>query len=462
MNASLQTTLKRPISTRAKVIAVIDGVQNGQSLSLLLDALLANVEPTDKGFAHELTLGTLRHWHALKRLSDDLAYDPISDTAVLAALHVGFYQLLYLQTPDYAAISQTVEAVKELGKGYGAGLINAILRKVATSPAKFAKKANKNHSLPNWLAKQLKADWRDDYDDICQVLRCPTPIFVRANTAKISHSDYKNLLMAKNIAFDEVQLSTHMLGQDRLTCAFRLTHINIPTLPHFGDGYVMVQDLHAQLAVSLVFALFATLPKNVRILDACTAPAGKLTHLLSELVADAQKFHVERFEVVAIDNDKQRLSRAFDNVARLGFDHLIGDTLTIEQQDATTYQSDTPFDVIMLDAPCSATGVIARHPDISLLRDEEDVAKTTQLQATILDNLWGSLAVGGYLVYITCSILKAENDHQLALFLDRHYDATPVAIGGDWGIDQAIGRQCLPVMGGGDGFYYGVLQKSMS
>ena len=149
----------KKLSTRAQVIIGLDNIQNGQSLSAFFDDLLKQVSPADKGFAHELILGTLRQWWALCRISESLVENPITDNSLLSGLNIGLYQILYLNTPDYAAINQTVEAIKELKKPYGASLLNAILRKVAKNRDKYFKKINKNHSLPNWLAKQLKQDW---------------------------------------------------------------------------------------------------------------------------------------------------------------------------------------------------------------------------------------------------------------------------------------------------------------
>ena len=183
------TQLHSQLNTRAKVIATLERIQQGESLASLLDPLLNQVSEKDKGFAHELLLGTLRQWWALARIGESLIEHEVTDKGVWAALNIGLYQLLYMDTPDYAAIGETVEAVKQLDKGYGAGLINAILRKVQKNPAKFAKKIEKNHSLPNWLAKQLKQDWGEYYAELGQALRQPAPIFLRVNRKFCSVED---------------------------------------------------------------------------------------------------------------------------------------------------------------------------------------------------------------------------------------------------------------------------------
>lgn len=451
------------LSVRAKIILTLEKINQGQSLSALLDLLLNSLKDNEKGFAHELLLGTLRQWWALSRIGESLIKQPPSDMGVICALNMGLYELLYMHTPDYAVINETLNAVKAVNKPYGVGLINAILRKVADKKDKFAKKVQKNHSLPNHLAKQLKQDWAENYETLGQVLRTPAPIFVRANTAKISHDDY--ITQLRNVAdIQEVTLDGKIdfdnTSQTYTTQAVKLSGGQMANLMGFADGLITVQDLHAQLSGAIVSAVMTQFDKPVlNLLDACTAPAGKLTHWLAKLT-DGILGVGRDFALTAIDNDKNRLKRVYDNIDRLGFAHLLDDKLFVKVADATTFNSDTPFDVVMLDAPCSATGVIRRHPDINLLRTPADIEKVVALQAVILDNLWSLVAQGGFLLYITCSVLKAENETQMTNFLARHHDATEIKLYGDWGLPQNVGRQCLPQMDGGDGFYYALVRKT--
>ncbi|MDO5050821.1 MAG: 16S rRNA (cytosine(967)-C(5))-methyltransferase RsmB [Moraxella equi] len=438
--------MNKNLPVRANIVLTLEKINQGQSLALLLDDLLNAVKDNEKGFTHELLLGTLRQWHALNRIGESLIKESPSDIAIVCALNMGLYELLYMNTPDYAIINETLNAVKSLNKNYGVGLINAILRKVADKKEKFAKKVNKNHSLPNWLAKELKQDWGDYYENLGQNLRKPAPIFLRVNGKFSTLTYYANLLNSANIAHEILPLGVADERVIKLT-----TSQKVQSLPHFQDGFVSVQDRHAQLCGHILKAL--NLPKNLRLLDACTAPGGKLAQLL-ELSNDV--FHVEH--ITALDNDEKRLNRVHENLARL---RLAGKADVI-CADGTSYQTDTPFDVIVLDAPCSATGVIRRHPDIALLRTEQDVAQTVALQAKILQNLWQNLAVGGHLLYITCSLLKAENERQITNFLA----STPNAKAVDFEltlpnqIKQAVGYQCLPLNDDdGDGFYYALLQK---
>lgn len=234
--------LTQKISTRAKVIATLEQIHHGQSLAVLLDDLLNHIADNDKGFAHELLIGTLRQWWALNRIGESLIDNDISDKGVLSALNVGLYQLIYMNTPDYATINATVEAVKELDKGYGAGLVNAVLRKVAKTPNKFAKKVQKNHSLPNHLAKILKQDWADNYEKLGQNLRKSAPIFLRVNSKFCTTLQYSKLLNRENIAHDIVNI-----GVGNHTAIRLMDNLKITNLPKFSDGWVSVQDLHAQI-----------------------------------------------------------------------------------------------------------------------------------------------------------------------------------------------------------------------
>lgn len=491
MTQSLKTNSKNKMdskNTRAQVAEVLIAIQRGQSLSSLLDSLLARVDSSDKSFAHALLLTTLRHWHAQSRLIDSLADKPIDEVEVRTILQLGLTQLLYLQVADHAAIHETVEAVKALGFDRAAGLINAILRKVAKNPNKFRKKADKNHSLPNWLAYQLKQDWVDEYDELTQNLRQPAPMFLRVNHVVESADNYKKALLDSDIDFETVCQTVGLNVANKTlanktpankisaqTEALRLSNsLPVSALPKFAEGAVSVQDAHAQLAAPIIHTALLSLmddnksrPETLKILDACAAPGGKLAHWLDLLNQDNAKFHVKQINVRALDNEAVRLSRVDDNLERLKLTHLTNIHSQNICADATTWQVDIQgseggFDAILLDAPCTATGVIRRHPDISLLRVEDDVAQTVQLQADILDNLWSQLKAGGILLYVTCSILKQENVQQMQSFLSRHQDATVIEFNNDcsFGIAQSIGRQCLPIDEfGGDGFYFALLQK---
>lgn len=494
-------------SVRVRVIRTLLAIQNGQSLSSVLDPLLNSLHEGDKGFAHALLLTTLRQWHALARLLDTLADNPIDEVEVRTTIQVGLVQLLYLEVADHAAIHETVEAAKEIEFSHATGLINAILRKVAKNPSKFRKKCDKKHSLPNWLAYQLKQDWSEQYDELTQGLRQAAPMFLRVNTAVSSVEDYQQVLYGAEIDTDLVELTSGLnLSQSPdaakllSTKALRLHQsTGVGALPQFADGVASVQDMHAQLAAPLIHkALIDKVSAdndstNLHILDACAAPGGKLAHWLELLNSNEQSslFHVKQddatsavsklavsnIKLTAIDNEAPRIERIYENLQRLSItqqDLAQSETNNIELNivcaDATRWQGagkkdkdEAVFDAILLDSPCTATGVIRRHPDISILRTEEDIEQTVLLQADILHNLWPQLKAGGYLLYVTCSILKQENVEQMQDFISHHNDAVAIEFTEDcnWGIAQAIGRQCLPIDSvSGDGFYYALLQKS--
>ena len=505
-------------SVRVRVIRTLLAIQNGQSLASVLDPLLNSLHDGDKGFAHALLLTTLRQWHALARLLDTLADNPIDEVEVRTTIQVGLVQLLYLEVADHAAIHETVEAAKEIEFSHATGLINAILRKVAKNPSKFRKKCDKKHSLPNWLAYQLKQDWSEQYDELTQGLRQAAPMFLRVNSAVSSVEDYQQALDGAEIDADIVELTTGFnlpnssntaIATTLSTKGLRLhqsTAVN--ALPDFAFGVASVQDMHAQLAAPIINkALMAKISADkshtdidseannneLHILDACAAPGGKLAHWL-ELISsnnESSLFHVKQgdakstpvitdIKVTAIDNEAPRIERIRENLQRLNLSqHDLQQAeksvaLNIVCADATRWQhgknkkaatNEPVFDAILLDSPCTATGVIRRHPDISILRTEEDVEQTALLQADILHNLWPQLKAGGYLLYVTCSILKQENVEQMQDFISHHNDAVAIEFTEDcsWGIAQAIGRQCLPIDSeSGDGFYYALLHKTIA
>lgn len=494
------SNLKMTGSVRVRVIRTLLAIQNGQSLSSVLDPLLNSLHEGDKGFAHALLLTTLRQWYALERLLDSLADNPIDEKEVRTTIQVGLTQLLYLQVADHAAIHETVEAAKEIEFAHATGLVNAILRKVAKNPSKFRKKCDKKHSLPNWLAYQLKQDWSAEYDDLMQGLRQPAPMFLRVNSAVTDVSSYQQSLVDADISADLVEITSafQLPNQQQTTkvntSVLRLEQTTaVSGLPSFAEGVVSIQDMYAQLAAPLINQAFinkVSTESNVddlQILDACAAPGGKLAHWLELLTTDSQSplFHVKHtdandtndstdqkysIKLTAIDNEAPRITRIYENLERLNLEQSEQVKLDIVCADAMRWQganrqadNNAPvFDAILLDAPCTATGVIRRHPDISILRTEEDVEQTARLQAEILDNLWPQLKVGGYLLYITCSILKQENVEQIQEFMRHHTDASAIEFTADcnWGIAQDVGRQCLPIdSDSGDGFYYALLHK---
>ncbi|WP_288366241.1 16S rRNA (cytosine(967)-C(5))-methyltransferase RsmB [uncultured Acinetobacter sp.] len=422
------------LNLRAQVVSTLLKVQQGQSLSGILHQQLNDIPDRDRALFHELVLGTLRQWFALKAITLPLLTKPLNNETVESCLYLGLYQVLCTRIPAHAAISETVTATKQLGFHALSGIVNAILRRATRETDAFQSQLQQAHGLPSWLYKRLKRDWPAQLDDLCQQLKHTAPLTLRINQRQIGRHAYLLKLQAQSIqaracAWSDVGI---VIEQS----------VQITELPGYQQGWFSVQDEHAQLCASLLHDLDQKI-----VLDACAAPGGKTAHLL-------EAFKPE--QLIALDHDAKRLLRVSENISRLQLD---ASRLEILAADATTWQAPDALDCIVLDAPCSAIGVLRRHPDIRLLRQSTDIAQTVALQQQILKNLWPQLKVGGTLLYITCSILKPENEQQMQAFFAEHGNASELKIEADWGIEQAYGRQLLPTSGQGDGFYYCRIKK---
>lgn len=421
---------------RAKVSTLLTHIQSGESLSNLLDDYISKVNDKDRALFHELTLGTLRHWHALKAATLPLLKKDLENPTVEALLYLGIYQLIYTRIPAHASISETVEAVKQLGFSPLSGVVNAILRLVSRDSESFRQTLNKAHGLPSWLYKKIKKDWPDYTPELFNALKESAPLTLRINQQKITRNQYLELLNQLDIQARACEFSD--VGIQLLSPQV------IPKLPGFKDGYFSVQDEHAQLCNQLLKNLDIT-----TVVDACAAPGGKTTHLV-------EQFKIKK--LLAIDSSESRLKKVEDNLSRLDLYHM-NTEIKLIHTDATQWQTTEKVDLILLDAPCSATGVIRRHPDIRLLRKSSDIQQTIDIQKNIINNMWQQLSIGGHLLYITCSILKAENEYQMEDFFSENQNAKEVKIPTDWGIEQKHGKQLLPKTHHGDGFYYCLIQK---
>lgn len=422
------------LNLRAQVVSTLLKVQQGQSLSGILHQQLNDIPDRDRALFHELVLGTLRQWFALKAITLPLLTKPLNNETVESCLYLGLYQVLCTRIPAHAAISETVTATKQLGFHALSGIVNAILRRATRETDAFQSQLQQAHGLPSWLYKRLKRDWPAQLDDLCQQLKHTAPLTLRINQRQIGRDAYLLKLQAQSIqaracAWSDVGI---VIEQS----------VQITELPGYQQGWFSVQDEHAQLCATLLHDLDQKI-----VLDACAAPGGKTAHLL-------EAFKPE--QLIALDHDAKRLLRVSENISRLQLD---ASRLEILAADATTWQAPDALDCIVLDAPCSAIGVLRRHPDIRLLRQSTDIAQTVALQQQILKNLWPQLKVGGTLLYITCSILKPENEQQMQAFFAEHANASELKIEADWGIEQAYGRQLLPTSGQGDGFYYCLIKK---
>ncbi|MDT3254037.1 16S rRNA (cytosine(967)-C(5))-methyltransferase RsmB [Serratia sp. root2] len=420
-------------SHAAKAIGQV--LDQGQSLSTVLPALQKTISDKDRALLQELCFGTLRVLPQLEWCIQQLMAKPM--TGKQRTLHyllmVGLYQLLYTRIPAHAVLAETVEGAVALKRPQLKGLINGVLRQFQRQQEELLQRAANNDSRylhPSWLLKRIQQAYPDQWEQIIDANNQKPPMWLRVNRLHHTREGYLQLMEQAGIAAEP-----HAEYPDALRL---LSPCAVTDLPGFAEGWVTVQDASAQGCIDLLDP-----QDGERILDLCAAPGGKTTHILEA----APKAHV-----MAVDIDEQRLGRVKENLQRLRLhaEVKLGDGRTPQQ-----WCGDKQFDRILLDAPCSATGVIRRHPDIKWLRRDSDIAELAKLQAEIIDAIWPHLKNGGVMVYATCSILPAENAEQIAAFLQRHSDARLV----ETGDEQQPGRQNLPHPEDGDGFFYAKLIK---
>ncbi|WFM71785.1 16S rRNA (cytosine(967)-C(5))-methyltransferase RsmB [Halomonas sp. CKK8] len=397
----------------------------------------------DRALFKALCFGTCRTLPRLEALAGKLLAKPFKarDADVQALLLLGIHQLLYLRIPAHAAVGETAGAARLLGKEWATRVLNGCLRRLQRESAELQAEVDRDPAVallhPRWWLKALRQAWPDDWRAICEANNTPGPMTLRINRRHGDREMYLDRLAAAGI---QARLCAH--APDGLTLE---TPRDVETLPGFTAGHVSVQDESAQLAAVLLGPSLAPRP-GARVLDACCAPGGKTAHLLELFDIDLQ----------AVDSDAARLARVEDTLARLGL------AATLAEGDATArdWWDGTPFDAILLDAPCSGSGVIRRHPDIKRLRRPSDIPRLAELQARLLDNLWPLLRPGGTLLYATCSVLPEENAEQIDAFLARTPEAvatTPSDMA--WGRASGAGRQLLPEPDSHDGFFYARLER---
>lgn len=428
-----------PRLAAARALAV---VLNGKaSLGSSLPPLLDKVEQRDRGLAQDLAFGTARWQPRLALIAEKLLQKPFKavDRDVEALLLIGLYQLFYTRIPAHAAIGETVACIDKLKKPSLKGLLNAVLRNAQRESESIIASLDRDpvlHSAhPRWLQKALKAQWPEQWQAICAANNAHPPLILRVNRRLGSRDDYLAELRRSGFAAEPCTFSSDGI---RL-----LQACDVTSLPGFAAGHLSVQDEAAQLAAELL-----ELAPGQRVLDACCAPGGKTCHLLEAEPALAG--------VVAVDLEAKRLVRVRENLKRLNLD---AELIAADGRDTAAWWDGQPFQRILLDAPCSATGVIRRHPDIKLTRQPADIPALAQLQGELLDALWPTLQVGGILLYATCSVLPMENSDNIAAFLARTPGARELEINADFGLKPAHGRQLLPQIDGHDGFYYAKLSK---
>ena len=436
----------RPLSTKPPAGASIRAAAARIIARVLRDGLPADevlASAPEKGtrdapLLAALVLGALRWHHRLEWQALQLLNRPIKPKQVelAALLRIGLLQLQELRIPEHAAVSATVDAAAELGLRDARGLVNAVLRRFqrerAALDARLESVPEARFSHPDWLIQWLRSDWPDAWQPILDANNVQPPMWLRVNLRSAAREDYVALLAAAGL---EASASAE-------TEAAVLLAVPQPveSLPGFAKGLVSVQDAAAQLAPR-----FLDLKPGQRVLDACAAPGGKTGHILEACPQLAA--------VWALDRDATRLAKLHDNLARLKLEAKV---LCADAARPEGWWDGIPFDRVLLDAPCSATGVIRRHPDIKVLRSPEDVERATQLQALLLQGLWPVVKPGGRLVYATCSVLRRENEDTVVRFLNNTPDAEPAPPDG---VSGGRGHQILPGEANMDGFYYACLDK---
>ena len=425
----------------ARILARV--ITDGCSLTeVLVPGLNAVADPRQRALVQELVYGTLRWYFRLNAVLDRLLKKPPKqrDSDIRSLLLSGLYQLSRMDIPSRVAVNETVQATRELNKEWAAGLVNAVLRayqrQAERLEADVEDLSEARYAHPGWLIDRLQKDWPDDRELILQTGNQRPPFCLRVNRLQTRRSDYLELLQQHGINAKALSQTVQGIMLE--------SPVAVDALPGFGAGLVSVQDGAAQQAAGLL-----DLMPGQRVLDACAAPGGKTAHIL-ETESGLES-------LTAIDINERRVRLIKDNLARLGLAAVVG------QGDATdphAWWDGRCFDRILLDVPCSATGVIRRHPDIKLLRRPEDISSLVLRQAQMLRAMWPLLAAGGMLLYTTCSVLAEENERQIKRFLSEQRDAEEKRIDVSWGRSGTHGRQILPGEDEMDGFYFACLGKA--
>ncbi|MEJ2577359.1 MAG: 16S rRNA (cytosine(967)-C(5))-methyltransferase RsmB [Gammaproteobacteria bacterium] len=395
----------------------------------------------DRAHAMHLAYGVLRGYSALDWLAGRLMRKPLRarDRDIHRLVLIGLFQLWRDGTPPHAAINATAECARQRGKAWAVGLVNAVLRRFQRERVQLEQQlAGRDEwfAHPDWLLGALRDDWPQDWPAIVDANNRQAPLWLRLNRRREPAATL-DLLRGEGL-----ETARHPYAAD----AVRVEPARPATaLPGFGEGRLSVQDPAAQLAADLLDAR-----DGQRVLDACAAPGGKTGHLLES--------H-DGLQLIALDRSATRLARVRENLERLGLAAGAG-LVAADAADPGGWWDGQPFDRILLDAPCSATGVIRRHPEIKWLRSLAQVDEAVAQQRRLLEALWPLLAPGGMLLYATCSVLRAENERLVGAFLRSRVDAGREAIDGEWGRESGGGRQILPGEQEMDGFFYARLRKT--
>ncbi len=424
----------------ARVLVAVLG--EGRSLKAVLAGVLPSVfDSRDRALLEAICFGALRHRRRYEFALSQWLAKPLAtrDYPVHCLLLVGLAQLDALGLPAHAAVGATAEATRELGRPPLVGLVNALLRRASREPLPASTDPAVATSHPDWLVQALAADWPDDLETMLETNNRPAPMWLRVNPGQLGIDR-----LLRSLREDGLDASPTPL----LPNAARLeTALPVERLPFWHTGAVSVQDGAAQLAV-----LALDPGPDERVLDACAAPGGKTTQI-------AERLFGGEGELLALDIESRRLERVVEYLQRLGLDYPRVQVQLADAGVPASWWDGRPFDAILLDAPCSATGIIRRQPDIKWHRRAADIPALVALQAQLLDALWPLLKPGGRLLYATCSVLRDENERQIAAFLMRTADAAATPLDERFGRVSGAGRQRLAGEDGMDGFFYALLHK---
>ncbi|HEY5972890.1 MAG TPA: 16S rRNA (cytosine(967)-C(5))-methyltransferase RsmB [Pseudoxanthomonas sp.] len=423
------------VATRVLAAKVLDAViHGGRSLKAELAKALPQLpDPRDRALLEAMCFSALRQRARYDAALQLWLQKPLGekDGDLRALLLAGFAQIDAMGLPAHAALSATVEAARALGRPHQVGMVNALLRR---AQREGFPEADASAAWPAWLRKKINLEWGDRASAIFEASAHAAPLWLRVNHRKGSRDDYAARLQAAGIA-SAIEAS--------LPDALRIdAPVAVSALPGFAEGDASVQDGSAQQVADVL-----ALAPGARVLDACAAPGGKAAHLLERDPS---------LRLLALDVDQRRLNRVRETLLRIGGE---AEYRTADATDVASWWDGEPFDAVLLDAPCSATGIVRRQPDVLLHRRPEDLASLIALQSRLLDACWKVLKPGGVLAYATCSILKDENEHQVAAFLARTPDARADLLDQRYGYVAGPGRQRLPGEQGMDGFFYSRLTK---
>ncbi|MEP6633714.1 MAG: 16S rRNA (cytosine(967)-C(5))-methyltransferase RsmB [Luteimonas sp.] len=434
--------MKPGSGAQPRVIAarVLDAVlHRGRSLKSELAAALPQLpDIRDRALAEAICFAALRQRTRYAAALAQWIPAPLAkrDDALRALLYAGFAQLDPMKLPPHAALASTVDAARELGRAHQTGLVNALLRR---AQREGLPPQDSSAAWPQWLLARLRRDWPQQAEALIAASAEPGPLWLRVNARRGSRDAYAARLRAEGIESFAVETLPDALRLD--------APISVAALPGFADGDVSIQDGAAQYVADAWSP-----PCGARALDACAAPGGKSAHVLER---------DPTLQLTALDADARRLDKARDTLQRLGLDAR-ADLQVADVRDIDRWWDGVPFAAVLLDAPCTATGIVRRQPDILLHRRERDLAALIVLQAELLDACWRAVAAGGALLYATCSILKSENETQIEAFLARTPDAEAEPLDIRFGYISGAGRQRFPSEDGMDGFFYARLRKRIA